>query len=213
MPANEDELYQERILDHYESPYHRGHCPARDARRTKTIIRSAATWCGWNLKSTLDERIEQAYFEGDGCCISQAAASMLVQHIEGNRVEESQTLTADDMLRLFGGSADAEPAKMLLAAVAGAASGVALASGIRRLAARAETATVIQYPHGDWADLPVLMSVAIRFATGILRFWFRLRSWSSHEKSSRCRRIALLHPNRGDTGTRIGETVAIRATR
>ena len=28
MPLDEDELYQERILDHYEEPFHRGHCPA-----------------------------------------------------------------------------------------------------------------------------------------------------------------------------------------
>ena len=28
MPLEEDELYQERILDHYEEPFHRGRCPA-----------------------------------------------------------------------------------------------------------------------------------------------------------------------------------------
>ena len=28
MPLHEDELYQEHILDHYEEPFHRGHCPA-----------------------------------------------------------------------------------------------------------------------------------------------------------------------------------------
>ena len=28
---DEEELYQEQILDHYEDPYHRGQCPALHA--------------------------------------------------------------------------------------------------------------------------------------------------------------------------------------
>jgi nitrogen fixation protein NifU and related proteins len=101
MPANEDELYQERILDHYETPYHRGHCP-----QATHVHEDDNPLCGDVVRLELEidpqQRIQQAYFAGDGCCISQAAASMLVQHIEGKSFEESQTLSADDMLRLFG---------------------------------------------------------------------------------------------------------------
>jgi nitrogen fixation NifU-like protein len=101
MPADEDELYQERILDHYETPYHRGHCP-----QATHVHEDDNPLCGDVVRLELEidpeQRIQRAFFEGDGCCISQAAASMLVQYIEGKSFEESQSLSADDMLRLFG---------------------------------------------------------------------------------------------------------------
>ncbi len=43
-----------------------------------------------------------AWFDGDGCCISQASASMLMEKIEGLTVEELKQFTAQDMLELFG---------------------------------------------------------------------------------------------------------------
>ena len=35
-----------------------------------------------------DGTVREAYFNGDGCCISQAAASMLIERIDGRPVEE-----------------------------------------------------------------------------------------------------------------------------
>jgi nitrogen fixation NifU-like protein len=49
-----------------------------------------------------DGTIRDAYFDGDGCCISQASASMLVEQIDGKRVDDVKAFTAEDMLRLFG---------------------------------------------------------------------------------------------------------------
>ena len=46
--------------------------------------------------------MKEVYFDGEGCCISQAAASMLVEKFDGKRVEEVKTFTAADMLALFG---------------------------------------------------------------------------------------------------------------
>jgi nitrogen fixation NifU-like protein len=46
--------------------------------------------------------IQDAYFSGHGCCISQAAASMLVEKISGMRVDDLKTFTAPQMLELFG---------------------------------------------------------------------------------------------------------------
>ncbi|MEX0585537.1 MAG: iron-sulfur cluster assembly scaffold protein, partial [Pirellulales bacterium] len=37
-----------------------------------------------------------------GCCISQASASMLVQRMEGQSVDQVKSFTANDMLSLFG---------------------------------------------------------------------------------------------------------------
>jgi nitrogen fixation NifU-like protein len=99
MPPD-DELYQQRILDHYEEPFHRGRCPgATHAHEDENPL------CGdvVRVELALDNgSVRDAYFEGDGCCISQAAASMLVEAINGRDVEEVKAFTAQDMLQLFG---------------------------------------------------------------------------------------------------------------
>jgi nitrogen fixation NifU-like protein len=103
MPASpdEDELYQERILDHYDDPFHRGHAPhATHAHEDDNPL------CGdvvhIDLAINPQGKIEEAYFDGDGCCISQAAASMLMERIDGRNVDEVKRFTAADMLSLFG---------------------------------------------------------------------------------------------------------------
>jgi nitrogen fixation NifU-like protein len=101
MPLEEDELYQERILDHYEEPFHRGRCPLiTHAHEDENPL------CGdvVRVELAVDEggTIRDAYFNGDGCCISQASASMLVEKICGQHVEEVRAFTAADMLTLFG---------------------------------------------------------------------------------------------------------------
>jgi len=101
MPQPEDELYQERILEHYEDPFHRGHC----ARATH-VDEDDNPLCGDVVRVELaidpSGRIGEAYFNGDGCCISQAAASMLIEQIEGKTVDDVKRFHAQDMLDLFG---------------------------------------------------------------------------------------------------------------
>ncbi len=102
MPEPEDELYQERILDHYEEPYHRGHCASSHARargRQSAVRRRGPHGAGDRRR---DGTIREVYFDGDGCCISQAAASMLVEQFDGKPVDDVKQFTAQDMLDLFG---------------------------------------------------------------------------------------------------------------
>jgi nitrogen fixation NifU-like protein len=100
MP-NEDEIYQERILEHYEDPYHRGQC-----EECTHFHEDRNPLCGDVVRMTLHihdgGKIKEVYFEGDGCCISLAAASMLVERFDGKTVEEVKEFSADDMLRMFG---------------------------------------------------------------------------------------------------------------
>jgi nitrogen fixation NifU-like protein len=96
-----DELYQDRILDHFEMPYHRGHCvQATHAHEDDNPL------CGDQVRIELEvdptRRICNAFFSGEGCCISQAAASMLVRDIEGKTFDEAASYTAERMLHLFG---------------------------------------------------------------------------------------------------------------
>jgi nitrogen fixation protein NifU and related proteins len=97
----DDDLYQERILEHFEQPFHRGHCPA-----VTHFHEDENPLCGdlVRLELSIDDqgKIQDAYFSGDGCCISQAAASMLVEKISGQQVEEVKSFAAKDMLALFG---------------------------------------------------------------------------------------------------------------
>jgi cysteine desulfurase/selenocysteine lyase len=101
MPINEDEVFQERILEHYEDPYHRGSC-----EYCTHVHEDRNPLCGDVIRMTLhiDDggKFREVYFDGSGCCISQAASSMLVERFDGKTVEEVKNFTADDMLKLFG---------------------------------------------------------------------------------------------------------------
>ena len=99
--SDEEEIYQEHVLDHYEDPYHSGRCPgATHADEGKNPL------CGdvVRYELELDEagRIKQVYFNGTGCCISQASASMLAERMDGKTLEELNAFEATEMLELFG---------------------------------------------------------------------------------------------------------------
>jgi nitrogen fixation protein NifU and related proteins len=101
MPADEEELYQEHILDHYEDPFHRGHLPtATHVHEDKNPL------CGDVVRIELqlgpDGKIVDAFFTGDGCVISQASASMLLEKMVGKTVDEVRHFSAADMLDLYG---------------------------------------------------------------------------------------------------------------
>ena len=97
---SEEEIYQEHILDHYEDPFHKGPCSGAthahedDNPLCGDVVRIEA-------KIADDGTIADLYFNGDGCCISQAAASMIVEHMQGKTIDEVRDFSADDMLRLI----------------------------------------------------------------------------------------------------------------
>ena len=101
MANDEEELYQDHILDHYEDPYHRGHCAgSTHAHEDDNPL------CGNVIRMELQiddaGTIKEVFFDGNGCCISQASASMLVEKFDGKHVDQLKAFTAADMLELFG---------------------------------------------------------------------------------------------------------------
>jgi nitrogen fixation NifU-like protein len=101
MSLDEEELYQEHILDHYEDPFHRGHLPAAThAHEDNNPL------CGDVVRIELEldpaGKIRDAYFSGQGCVISQASASMLLEKMQGKTVDEAKQFSAEDMLKLYG---------------------------------------------------------------------------------------------------------------
>ena len=95
------DMYQERIMEHYEQPYHRG------ALETPTLEGySHNPLCGdaVRVQARVDEagRVAEAYFDGEGCIISLAAASILMEAIEGKSLSAIKEMTRQDMLDLLG---------------------------------------------------------------------------------------------------------------
>jgi nitrogen fixation protein NifU and related proteins len=100
MANDESTIYEDHILRHYEEPYHND--PFTSATHRHRIDNPV---CGDSVQLELQVSetgvIEQAWFTGTGCVISQASASMLVEHIEGQSLSSLNSFTAQDMLDLF----------------------------------------------------------------------------------------------------------------
>ena len=85
-----DNLYREIILDHYRSPKNRGEVEDPDIR-TKGVN----PLCGDELELTIEldgDLIHGIKFDGHGCSISQASASMLTERVRGLRLSEAGKL-------------------------------------------------------------------------------------------------------------------------
>ena len=95
------EMYQDNILDHYENPSHRG-----TLAHPTFEIRDLNPLCGdeVRIQARLDDesRLAEICFEGKGCVISLAAASMLMEEVEGKTLDEVKKMGRQDMLALLG---------------------------------------------------------------------------------------------------------------
>lgn len=99
-----DDLYKEVILDHYKNP------------RNKREIANAELTCSRNnplcgdeltVMANLDDgKVTEVSFEGQGCSISQASASMMTEAIAGKALADAQKLT-DEFRGMMAG--DVEP--------------------------------------------------------------------------------------------------------
>jgi nitrogen fixation NifU-like protein len=88
-----DELYKEVILDHYKNPRNkRGLDEATVSRRKNNPL------CGDEIEVHAllgDGEVKEVTFEGQGCSISQASASMLTVSVRGKPLDEASTLVTD----------------------------------------------------------------------------------------------------------------------
>ena len=81
-----DDLYRDVILDHYSHPRNKGTLEPADVTGE-----GANPLCGDEIRVSLSVRdgmVHDARFDGKGCSISQASASMMTERIKGRRVEE-----------------------------------------------------------------------------------------------------------------------------
>ncbi|MET3727288.1 nitrogen fixation NifU-like protein [Fictibacillus halophilus] len=90
MSSNLDQLYRQVIMDHYKNPRNKGVIDDN----ALTINMNNPT-CGDRIQLTLkveDGKIESAKFDGEGCSISLASASMMTQAVKGLPVEDAVKL-------------------------------------------------------------------------------------------------------------------------
>jgi nitrogen fixation NifU-like protein len=94
MAANpspvEDELYREIILDHWRNPRRKGHLEPADV-----TVEGNNPLCGDDVLLTMNVRdghVEAIAFDGHGCSISRASASMMCEGVDGRSVEEAAVL-------------------------------------------------------------------------------------------------------------------------
>lgn len=86
-----DDLYREVILDHYRSP--RNKHPMPDA---EIAVHRHNPLCGDDLTVRIaldaDGNAKEVAFEGQGCSISQASASMMTEAVTGKSLPEIEDI-------------------------------------------------------------------------------------------------------------------------
>lgn len=95
-----DDFYRENILDHYRNPRNAGHIehPSASAEGVNPL-------CGDELSVELevqDGTVTDVRYNGRGCAISQAAASMLSETIKGRKLSELGDIGKEDVLDELG---------------------------------------------------------------------------------------------------------------
>lgn len=95
-----EHLYQEQLLEHYRYPRNKGVLEDPDIV-TGTFNPS----CGDSISFQAyvrDNGISTIKFEGKGCVISQATASLITQEFAGKSLEFIEQYTTQNLLELIG---------------------------------------------------------------------------------------------------------------
>jgi len=90
MTSELQDLYQELILDHYKRPHNQRHLDDADHQ-----AEGYNPLCGDQVSVYLKldgNRIKEVAFQGAGCAISTASASMMTDALKGKTVEEVREL-------------------------------------------------------------------------------------------------------------------------
>lgn len=94
------DLYQGKILDHALHPRNRGMLEPADYSHE-----DAGLVCGDEIRIDIrvqDGRVAEVTFSGQGCAVSQAAASMLTEMIANMALDDVKALSEGDFLAAIG---------------------------------------------------------------------------------------------------------------
>ena len=103
-----DDLYREIILEHFKNPRNQGRLEHPDI-----TAQGANPFCGDELEVTLSlkgDTLQEIQFQGKGCSISQASASMMTEAVKGKSLPEIVELAKKfKTVMLEGGSMNFSP--------------------------------------------------------------------------------------------------------
>ncbi len=95
-----EDLYRDQIIDHYQNPRNYGTLEHPDISYEEDN-----PVCGDHIRIDLkvtDGKVSDARFDGHGCSISQAAASMLTEAIIGKPLDEVRQIGKEQILEMLG---------------------------------------------------------------------------------------------------------------
>ena len=108
-------MYQENILDHYKHPRNFGELP-----EAQNKAHAANPLCGdevdFFLKYGANGKVSDVKFNGRGCTITIASASMLSEKLKGMSKADIEKITNEEAVRLLG--VEVNPARMRCATLA-----------------------------------------------------------------------------------------------
>ncbi len=96
-----DDLYMEIILDHYRAPRNR----APELEPHDVHVHHSNPLCGDELDLHLrvvDGKIDAVVYDGDGCSISMASASVMTEAVAGRDLSDADDLAEAFRLMLHG---------------------------------------------------------------------------------------------------------------
>ncbi len=93
-------IYQQQILDNYHNPVNFGK-PSKHTSSSKKQNLS----CGDEIEVYLtieDGKISSMNFEGEGCAICIASASLLSQYLPGKKIDEIKSMGIEEIKKILG---------------------------------------------------------------------------------------------------------------
>lgn len=112
-------LYRAVIMQHSQTPQNKGELA--DASAEKTAYNPT---CGDMTKVQIkadDEKIDEVQFDGEGCAISMASASIMTDLLKGKTFEDALALISDFTKLVSGGEPEDKQALSEAAALQGVA--------------------------------------------------------------------------------------------
>lgn len=95
------DMYREQIIDLYENPLNYG-----EIEQASFTYEEDNPLCGDVIRIDVvlgdDNHVADVKWSGDGCAISQAAASLLTDEVKGKTLEEVRNFDKDELLDLLG---------------------------------------------------------------------------------------------------------------
>lgn len=97
------DFYRDLLLDHYKHPRNFGSLIGPDAR-----VEEGNVTCGDRIvmdiqvQKTKFQILSEVKFNGEGCAISRASASLLTEKVKGMELSAVMNLRADDVLEMIG---------------------------------------------------------------------------------------------------------------